>query len=237
MLPSMTTDQTGASSNSGSERGQVQLTSAIDGPAGTLVSFRWQGDEIAAVGDVSRRQTGLVISRLEVLSPSSEPVGLTHQLLRKVPLGKILAAARARLAQNESAHLTLAGGPSASTLPPGRVQVTDDLLRQVASAYLEETRPGKDRAVLQRLAERFGRPKGTVRTWLGRAREEGWLGPGVQGRMGAEPGPRLLDEWARQPLVRADGANVVVQAPPPEGSETPEQGRERVRRWLDEQSD
>lgn len=235
MLPDMSSDQPEGSAEGVGERGEVRLTAAADGPGGTLVSFAWQGDDIAAEGDVSRRSTGLVISRLEVRSPASEPVGLTHQLLRKVPLGKILAVARARFAQNESAHLRLAGGPSAGTLPPGRVQVTDELLRQVASAYLEETRPGKDRAVLQRLADRFQRPKGTVRTWLGRAREEGWLGPGVQGRPGAEPGPRLLDEWARQPMVMADGSNIVIQAPPPEGTETPEEARARVRRWLDEQ--
>jgi transposase len=52
------------------------------------------------------------------------------------------------------------------------------------------------------MAARFDRPEGTLRTWVSRARKEGWLGPGSKGRIGAEPGPLLLawqlEEFKRQ---------------------------------------
>jgi transposase len=76
---------------------------------------------------------------------------------------------------------------------PGRAPLTDDLLRRVAVAYLEETAPGKDRAAVTRVAARFDRPVKTINNWIARARNEGWLGPAAQGRAGADPGPRLLE--------------------------------------------
>lgn len=222
------------------EEGRVRLTGYRPAPGeftgtgvGDVHAFAWEGDGIEAVGEVLHRPTGLVISRLEVSVSESAPAGLTHQMLRRVPLGEILAATRSWRPEIQHAHLHMAGGPSAATLPPGRIPITDDLLRQVAVAYLEEIGPGKDRAVLQRLEERFGRPKGTLRTWLGRARSEGWLGPAVQGRMGAEPGPRLLAEFARMPVIKEVTEDaVVIQAPPTEGSETPGEALERaLRDW------
>jgi hypothetical protein len=33
----------------------------------------------------------------------------------------------------------------------------------------------------------------------------------------------------------AEDGTVVIQAPPPEGAETPEEGRARVRKWLNDQ--
>lgn len=224
--------------------GGVRLTGFKAGPhhdigIGNVHSFAWEDDEMAVQGEITRSPTGLVISRLEVKVAEGVSAGLTHQLLRRVPLGEILAAARNWRPELQHSYLHMRGGPSASTLPPGRIPITDDVLRQVAVAYLQETVPGKDRAVLQRLADRFERPKGTVRTWLQRAREDGWLGPAVQGRMGAEPGPRLLDDWARQPMVMGtnEQGHIVIAAPPPEGTETPQEARERVRQWLDAQPD
>jgi hypothetical protein len=80
---------------------------------------------------------------------------------------------------------------------PGRPKLADDLLRQVALAYLAEVRAG--RGVLRRLAERFERPETTIRDWVRIARREGWLGPATKsGRRGADPGPRLLAERLAQ---------------------------------------
>lgn len=79
----------------------------------------------------------------------------------------------------------------------GRTPMTDELLRQVALAFIEETGPGKDKRAIQRMAERFDRPEGTLRTWIARARKEGWLAPGSKGRIGAEPGPKLTASMGR----------------------------------------
>lgn len=80
--------------------------------------------------------------------------------------------------------------------------MTDDLLRRVAMAYLEETGPGKDRAAITRMEQRFDRPRGTILTWVNRARKEGWLGPAVRGRMGSEPGPKLAN-WIVDVAIQA----------------------------------
>lgn len=185
--------------------------------------FAWRGTETEVSGDISRGEAGLAITRAEV--NGSLPAGITHQLLRKVPLGEILTLGRAHLAAREAPQ---SSPPAPETLPPGRILMTPDLLRRVAQAYIEETGPGKDRAVLQRLEARFGRPKGTLRTWIAKAREEGWLGPGVQGRGGAEPGPKLsewqLNEFKRVhpgwiehvQVSRSDGTVTDVSVPPEE---------------------
>jgi hypothetical protein len=170
--------------------------------AGAVLSFSWSGPEMEVAGDISRGDAGLAITRVEVKGPL--PAGITHQLLRRVPLGQLLATGRAHLAKQDAASRPR---PEAEPLPPGRVLMTPDLLRRVAMAYIEETGPGKDRAVLQRLEARFGRPKGTLRTWIARAREEGWLGPAVQGRGGAEPGPTLMD-WQLEEFKRHNPGHI-----------------------------
>ncbi|MEU6244837.1 hypothetical protein [Streptomyces sp. NPDC047024] len=159
-----------------------------DQPAVAL-RFSWSGTDSDVSGDISRGDAGLAITRVEV--NSRLPAGITHQLVRKIPLGEILALGRAHLAALE---VPADVRPAPTPLPPGRVLMTPELLREVAQAYIEESGPGKDRAVFQRLEARFQRPKGTLRTWIAKARDEGWLGPAVQGRGGAEPGPRL-SEW------------------------------------------
>lgn len=111
----------------------------------------------------------------------------------------------------------------------GRTPMSDELLRAVAEAYLEETAPDKPPRPMARLAERFERPEETVRTWLARARKAGWLGPGIRGRIGGEPGPRLLAEYARMPYAeRIDETHVSIVAAPPEGSESAEEAERRA---------
>jgi hypothetical protein len=171
--------------------------------SGVVVHFTYKADGYVMRGDISRGTAGLAITRVEVSAPTS--AGVTLRLLRSAPLGELLAAVRAHMALEEArrrgtgAFLGEEPAPGvftedANQIPhtSGRTQMTDDLLRKVATAYLDETGPGKDRRAIQRLAGRFGRPEGTVRTWVGRARKEGWLGPGAKGRMGAEAGPKLI---------------------------------------------
>ncbi|MFC9637130.1 hypothetical protein ACFTZF_01100 [Streptomyces mirabilis] len=165
---------------------------------GAVLSFAWAGPDMEVTGDISRGDAGLAITRVEVTGPL--PTGIAHHLLRRVPLGQLLAAGRAHLVDQD---VISEPAPQPEPLPPGRVLMTPDLLRRVAQAYIEESGPGKDRAVLQRLEARFGRPKGTLRTWIAHARQEGWLGPAVQGRGGAEPGPRLMD-WQLEEFKRQE---------------------------------
>lgn len=141
-------------------------------------------DDVAATGDVARGPSGLAVTRIEI--SATAPGGVTARVLRNIPVGRVLRNVQAGLVS----PLGVAGNAPRTS---GRTQITGDLLRDVAVAYLVETGPGKDRRAIQRLAERFDRPEGTVRGWVARARQEGWLGPGSKGRMGAEPGPKLLN--------------------------------------------
>jgi hypothetical protein len=146
--------------------------------------FECNSDYLAIVGEVTRTSAGLVMSRVEV--STDLPSGLTHKLLREVPLGEILAQARARVELADRA----ANQPI--RIPPQRhATMTDEVLRDVARVYIKECASG-GRGVIGRMQERFGRPQGTIITWVSRARRDGWLGPGVKGRLGAEPGPKLL---------------------------------------------
>ncbi|MCX4973142.1 hypothetical protein [Streptomyces sp. NBC_00620] len=152
----------------------------------------------SASGTVRRAPNGLIIDSLEIRPGEPTLSGVTGNLLRRVPVGVILNHVRAdaaRLSQPERE-----AAPQAERAPRrgGRAALSDDLLRRVAVAYLGETRPDKPAGALQRLATEFGRPEGTVRTWLARARTDGWLGPSVKGRAGAEPGPLLRDLTAAE---------------------------------------
>ncbi|QFZ78716.1 hypothetical protein GFH48_12825 [Streptomyces fagopyri] len=65
----------------------------------------------------------------------------------------------------------------------------------MAHRYWLYTGPGQPPGAVKRLAADFNRPEETIRTWVARARREGWLGPSVKGRAGAEPGPKLRHEF------------------------------------------
>lgn len=141
-------------------------------------------------GDVYRTEAGLKVTRIEVDTDPAGPVEVTGSLMRQIPIGTILDYVRGRV----SAHLArdLPDVPAAAmAVSSGRTEMTDGFLRDVALSYLRETAPGKPQGATRRLADAYGRPEQTVRTWIARARKEGWLGPSAKGRAGAEPGPRL----------------------------------------------
>ena len=123
-----------------------------------------------ATGDVSRGPIGLVVTRVEVRAPAS--AGVTQKLLRDLPLNEVLQGLRTE----RVLELPVRAVPAHPT--SGRTQITDELLREVAVNYLIETAPGKDRRAIQRLSQHFKRTEGTVRAWVARARQEGWLGQG-----------------------------------------------------------
>jgi hypothetical protein len=154
--------------------------------------------EWSASGAARRTPTGLIITSLQVNAGGSAQSGVTGNLLRKVPVGEILNHVRADAARLSPPEQEAVPQSERAPRRGGRAALSDDLLRRVAVAYLGETRPDKPSGALQRLSAEFGRPEGTIRTWLARARSDGWLGPSVRGRAGAEPGHLLRDLTAEE---------------------------------------
>ncbi|MFJ9536636.1 hypothetical protein ACIRPX_05195 [Streptomyces sp. NPDC101225] len=174
-----------------------QLATAVqttdDPEVFTFTSKPLAGGDWSVEGTASRTAGGLVISSLDVRADGKALSGVTAAMLRKVPVGVILNHVRADVTRMSPPEPKDEGAKR----PPrrgGRAALSDDLLRGLALAYLRETSPGSAPGALGRLAAEFERPEGTIRTWLARARADGWLGPSVKGRAGAEPGPRLQAE-------------------------------------------
>lgn len=159
------------------------------------VVVRQIGNAIVHV-EVSCGPSGHAATRLIV----DAPTGITLRMLRDIPFAAIVADVRGRITVDL---------PPAGALPvtSGHTRLSDDLLRQVALVFIEETGPGKDGRAMQRTAARFGRSEDTVRQWVAKARSRGWLAPGYKGRSGGEPGPRWSG-W--QPCETCDGS-------PPDG--------------------
>lgn len=151
-------------------------------------------------GDVVRTEHGLKVSRIEVDTDPAGPAEVTGTLMRQIPLGTLLDYVRGRVSATLAEDLPEAS-TAAQAVPAGRTALTEDFLRDVAISYLRETAPGQPRGATRRLAEAYGRPEETIRTWIGRARRSGWLGPSAKGRAGAEPGPRL-SEWQLNEIKR-----------------------------------
>jgi hypothetical protein len=138
-------------------------------------------------------------------------IGITSALLRRIPIGWIVARSQEALVANdwetEGVHFvpgpTLAGDDLpedvrdklrsvnrlASLPKKGRPPLSDALLEQVSHAYLYEAARGA--GMTSRLAAHFARPEPTIRDWVATARRRGFLSPAVRGRRGASPGPRL----------------------------------------------
>lgn len=148
--------------------------------------------------------------------PADGPL-ITSDLLRRIPLGTIIARAQRSLAQDEwrqegimvlmgpdraPENMTPAetealetGARAAAETRRGRPPVSDEHLSAVAHAYLEQAQRGP--GLTSRLASQFDRPEATVRDWITMARRRGFLTPAVRGRRGAAPGPRLSAPYDR----------------------------------------
>lgn len=112
-------------------------------------------------------------------------------MIREVRLGALLDSVRAAVSTAIAPSIAVAAGDISKR--GGRQALSDELLREVAVLYLTETAPGRPSGAVGRMAERYGRPVETIRTWLSRARSAGWLGSSIKGRSGAQPGPRLSE--------------------------------------------
>lgn len=172
---------------------------------GVVAHFSFEADGAWSIfGDVTRGPHGLVISRMEIL-PAETSSGVTAGLLRKISVGEVLSAVRAKAAwetaRREGTRVLLGEEPAPGLFNEGdeqparrggRAPMSPELLRDVALAYLRETAPGAPAGAIRRMGEQFDRPEETIRTWVTRSRKDGWLGPSAKGRAGAEPGPKLM---------------------------------------------
>lgn len=142
--------------------------------------------------------------------PEAEQL-ITSDVLRRIPIGRIVAMAQQSLAQEgwrtDGIQVLMGAdrGADELTLPEttalesavlaakqtrrGRPPIPDETLAAVAHAYLEEAPAGV--GLLKRLSQRFARPEPTVRDWIATARREGFLTAAAPGKRGAAPGPRL----------------------------------------------
>lgn len=140
-------------------------------------------DGVQVAGIIERDSKGApVITSLTISCTPQHSIG---QVVRQLRFGELI--------QRQFSGPPPASATRTPTGPPtgGRQPLTDDLLKSVAEAYLRETAYGQPPGAMKRLAAEFERPEETLRTWVGRARARGWLGPSRKGRRGAEPGPRL----------------------------------------------
>ncbi len=160
----------------------------------------------------------LVIGQLTLEPELNTGTGITRSLLHGVSVSQILARAQAMLVQTpewlelvkrlglgepphadkERAHRAAATAATAGTARRrGRKGWGEEHYRRVALEYLALQREGVGRGILNRLAEREAKrlkkpiARETMRDWVRRARELGFLAGGVRGRAGARPGPNL----------------------------------------------
>jgi hypothetical protein len=166
-------------------------------------------------GVITRSASGLLdIRRLSVEAWKHE-AEVTGRVLRRVRPAEVRAAAVANLrlvGSEANIHFGEPDDRPVRIFPPneqgirrnlidaakrprkrGRPGRPDSHYRDVAIEYLDLYEKGR-RKVLKEMAERRGVPPPTVRDWVRRARQLEYLGPGKQGRAGASPGPRLVDE-------------------------------------------
>ncbi len=147
-------------------------------------------------------------------APAAVSAPITSEVLRRIPLGQIVARAQAELADQswkDEGVITLGlgrpQGSSAAGLAPasvralenagalaqpaqrGRPPLDGELLHRLAHAYLREAVNGP--GLHRRLADLFDRPEPTIKDWIKAARVRGYLSPAVPGRRAAGPGPLL----------------------------------------------
>lgn len=167
----------------------------------TIAEFTYDSpDGWRARGLLGYGASGLYLQTISIDSPPGGRV--TAKMLRDVPLTDIMAASQRSPIYLERHSRPERPKPPEDQKGPGRSPLSDDLLREVALGYLDQTAPGMGRGAVKRLAERMGVDQKTMSRYVFRARQTGWLGPAFQGREGSDPGPRLLADPASSRLTR-----------------------------------
>ena len=180
------------------EDGDLRMTVHYDLDERGVVVKRISGDDITA--DALRK---LRIGKLRAKIHESLVEHPEH-LLGLALLGKLIEEGggtatpeelevmrAARRAADDAVRQLKTGHPNR-----GRAPTNQDWYRRVAQAYLGFYQEHGQRAVKE-LAEDLDASPNKVSWWVRRAREEGWLTKGHQGRAGASPGPRLV-KWQKE---------------------------------------
>jgi hypothetical protein len=138
--------------------------------------------------------------------------GVTSQLLRLISPPRIIAACAEQLLIHRY-RLEQRTRPGAKPMSqrdlltridqgrPQHAKVDDDQLAAFAGRYLALYHRGAHQ-LRDQLAREFGLTTIQVRDRTHQARRRGYLTPGSRGRVGADPGPRLLERGWRPPLPK-----------------------------------
>lgn len=176
---------------------------------------------------------------VELPDSQNPPALINSDVLRRVPLGDIIARTERQLADDSWRTEGVRSLPGPNLMPDeltdeqrralensstsaarrrGRPELSDELLIDVAETYVWEA--GRGRGALKRMSEVFDRPEATIRDWIAMGRRRGYLAPTKPGRRGAAAGPNL-------PSTRTDGGTIGAA-----GRVVPNLSRQRRRHML-----
>ncbi|MFP1153592.1 hypothetical protein ACK280_15980 [Mycobacterium sherrisii] len=176
---------------------------------------------------------------VELPDSQDPPALINSDVLRRVPLGDIIARTERQLADDswrtegvrsflgpnlmldeltDEQRRALENSSTSAVRRRGRPELSDELLIDVAETYVWEA--GRGRGALRRMSEVFDRPEATIRDWIAIARRRGYLAPTKPGRRGAAPGPNL-------PTIRTDSETARAA-----GHVVPNLSRQRRRHML-----
>lgn len=175
------------------------LTMSVTGTSsGEVLTFVGVREGFTYKGTLLREPDGtLRVTRVIVDAPG----GVKAAMLRSIPIGSITRLALVEV-RAWADHLGDAGGVVAELSAElrdeasprgGRPPIGDDFLLELAQDYLDRQSTLGGGGVIPELARRRGDlPIGTVRDWVRRAADAGFLSPAQQGqRQGRGPGPKF----------------------------------------------
>ena len=180
--------------------------------------FRLELGDWVVVGEVKPIEGRLAITRLEVNFNSFEdgerrafpPGGIKTTTLRSIPFDEIHREVRdwlrelpewdrvgellrMRVSQERATTHEATAGVATAARRRTRRGYPEEHYRRIAMRLLELQDQGWGRGINIELARLENVSRETIRDWISGARKRGFLGPGVRGRSGAVPGPRLSE--------------------------------------------
>lgn len=172
---------------------RVAVTVRIEAGTLRLTTLGVSGREVTSaalrripLGEIKK----CIIAELRVNPALADGGALFRQLYRGSG-DHASAALLARLDEAEGQAYQRVASLHGSEPHRGRRGYTDEFWRGVAEWYLE-TLTREPRRPVEAMATEHDASTATIRTWIRKARTEGWLTEGQQGRAGAEPGWKLI---------------------------------------------